>query len=237
MKDNLKYIFLITLVSVGCSSSELPVSLDSEYPLVSTTSDQCIDPNFDISIDPSIAARCNVNSIVVQNCLGYSSCFRSYYQLNQCGKVTESVSPMGTNFTKYQYGQDCELIGMTRVNWHQDNYTYFEGDSVYVEISGLEGALIDTNQYQMKFKLVCENKRGNYNDDGQLITDTLGPLMYPCGTDLPGSHIAHYHYYKNGLVKYVEIFDSIDQIEVELEYFYYENDSIPLDFEINYGDI
>ncbi|MFT7614192.1 MAG: hypothetical protein ACI9J3_003174 [Parvicellaceae bacterium] len=229
MKKWIPVLGLSLISLLGCNDNEHSKKV-SEFPNASIGKDQCTDPNFEINIDPLIASTFGVKKILIQNCLGYSNCFRSYYKLNECGRVIEEMPPMISSYSKFQYDEDCKLIGLTRVGWHQDDYTYFGADSVLLEISSLERDFTDTIDYQIKYRLVCENERCTFNKDGKLSVDSLGPLMYPCGIDLPGPHIARYHYYSNQLVKYIEIFDSVNQIDVELEYFYYGDSIDPLVF-------
>ena len=224
------YCISNALIFAACSLTT--TERDSSNDHLKIIGDATIGSDLAQTIRPEHIIKNGIIKVSVRNCIEQSSCYEDHFWFNECGKVIEHYPPMISSWRKYEYDDNCRLTRFTQVGWLQHDYTYLTNDSVREDIIIIDEEHPDTTTHITKFKMILsQDGDAEFNEDGYITIDSLGGLMYPCGIDLPGPHVAYYHYYENGLVKYIEIFDSINQPEVELEYAYYGKDTTRLIFD------
>lgn len=177
---------------------------------------------------PDLLDKHGVRQIVIENCLAHSSCYRNVYICNEEGYIVKHYPPMINSWYKWTYddaGKPTNSFTMTSLEngdsiWLEKHYSYFDSDSVlqktYSHESAGEPQLVGISKYRYL------NSSLKNRTDTQTDSVSMGSLAYPCGIDLPGEHLAIYHYFTSGLIHYAQIFNNKKELEVELEYNYYD---------------
>jgi hypothetical protein len=217
----------IPVLWVGaCSTSVETESNLSQIPIqVEEDQDIGYNPNH-----PEDIKKHGIFRLVVQNSLENSQCFEDEYKFNDCGEVEYHHPAMVATVYKYKYDSACRLINMS-AGFVDYNYKYLGNDSVQEDVFDNLSDSVPIWVSSTRFKQrSIQDPNSIYDDEGNVMEERMGKLIYPCGIEYPGEHRAVHFYKKNGLKDFVQIFDSLDKVIVEEKYLYYGKDNILLNF-------
>ena len=219
-------LFISSCWFESCSTSNKPGIETPQIPIVRVDDQNIL---FNPCIPEDIKKH-DVKQLIIQNCLSYNICFRDVYWFNACGEVELHDPPMVASIYKFSYDSDCKLKRMSA--GHSDfQYSYLENDSIQEDIYDNIKDTVSTLVYSNRFKLSTErNPTSIYNHQGEVIEEHMRDLIYPCGIEFYGNYRSEHNYHDNGLKDYVSIYDSLDSLVIELEYSYFDENELALNF-------
>ena len=182
-----------------------------------------------VSNDASVIKRNGIKSLTITNCIGNEGCFSEYYEFNACGEISLEIPPMVNSFAKMEYDKNCRLSVIWVMNhspktdsiWRKAVYNYSDKDSILVANYYYENNKLTekTDSYKIS-KVKAEPKDAVKDKQGRIIQHSQGDLNYPCGIHYKGSHTFKYTYNKNGLIAKAMVYNSKNELVVNLEYEY-----------------
>ncbi|PCJ65288.1 MAG: hypothetical protein COA58_10545 [Bacteroidetes bacterium] len=180
--------------------------------------------------DSKLIQKNGVKALTIKNCLENTSCYTDYYEFNSCGKISLEQPSMIGSYRRFEYDSKCRLIKSLGLNYTTDKTKDSVWSKSELEYPKHDSTIVITTHFDDR-KLVYQdttkiNERSEpfqnviRNDKGQILQHSYGNLYYPCGTQILGKHTCLYLYNQNGLISHVEIYNSSNEIVVDLKYEY-----------------
>ena len=191
-------LLIIAFLVMSCASNDKKVAFDRTEK-IEVIDDRAIQNEI---VDPEIVRNLDIKFLEIENCLENSQCYKEKIEFNDSGQIRMYYPAMVSTWWHYEYDNQGRLTSAKGFGHMHKKYTYLDNDTVMSQYFDISNDTLETLAYEAKFKLIEEiSDHGLHNSSGQLVTDTIGRLSFPCGNDFPGQHIAKYSYFDNGLLK------------------------------------